>query len=110
MRAPSPVVLCYQELELIASQMLDAAQGGNWDAMTELQQVYLAHVERLRGMHTDAPITEHERAERFQLLERILAYDAAIRNLLMPQMARLAALLNSSRQQRGLHHAYGVPA
>lgn len=110
MRTPDPVVLCYQELELLASQMLDAAQAGNWDAMTELQDVYLAHVDRLRGLPAEGPISETERAERFYLLERILGYDAAIRNLLMPQMARLAALLNSSRQQLGLHHAYGVPA
>ncbi|CAG9170880.1 flagellar protein FliT [Cupriavidus pampae] len=106
----SPIVRSYEELLVLSEQMLEAARAGNWDAMSELQQVYLAEVERLRQLDHGAPFSDNERLRRFQLLERILTFDARIRDLTMPRLAQLGSLLNSSRTQLGLHRAYGAAA
>jgi flagellar protein FliT len=110
MFVPSPILRCYEALEQLAQQMLDAARADNWDAVAEVQRTYVAQVERLRHLDHDTPISEAERSARFQRLERILACDAAIRHLLMPEMAQLGRLLGSSRRQKDLHAAYRVAA
>ncbi|QET05862.1 MULTISPECIES: flagellar protein FliT [Cupriavidus] len=108
MLSMSPIVRSYEELLLLSEQMLEAARAGNWDAMSELQQVYLAEVERLRQLDHAVPFSDNERLRRFQLLERILAFDARIRDLTMPRLAQLGSLLNNSRTQMSLHRAYGA--
>ncbi|RDK07019.1 flagellar protein FliT [Cupriavidus lacunae] len=107
--ASSPVTRGYEELLLLSEQMLDAARAGNWDAMSELQQVYVAEVDQLRVLPPQPVPSAQERTRRYHLLERILAHDAAIRQIVMPQMSRLEALLSNSRRRQELVQAYGVP-
>ena len=87
----SPIVRSYEELLVLSEQMLEAAGASNWDALAELQTVYMAEVERLRHLDHHAPFSDAERLRRFQLLERILAFDARIRDLTMPRLAHLGA-------------------
>jgi len=108
MHTKSPILRCYEELELLTEQMLEIVQAGNWDAMEELQEVYAAQVDCLRRMDHSAPISESELTCRYQRLERILASDAAIRNLLTPEWTRLGMLLGNARRQQELGHIYGM--
>ncbi|MGO4326844.1 flagellar protein FliT [Cupriavidus sp. 2TAF22] len=108
MHRPSPVLSCYEELELLAEQMLETARANHWDALSDLQKVYMAQVDRLRQLKDEASFPEHERSSRFHRLERILAYDAAIRDLLMPELTRFGGMIASARRQQSLGHAYGV--
>ena len=104
----SPIVRSYEELLVLSEQMLEAAKASNWDALSDLQKVYMAEVERLRHLDHHAPFSDAERLRRFQLLERILAFDARIRDLTMPRLAHLGALLNNSRRKQDLSVAYGA--
>ncbi|WP_454737362.1 flagellar protein FliT [Cupriavidus necator] len=106
--ASSPVIRGYEELLLLSEQMLEAARAGNWDAMSELQQVYVAEVDQLRALGPHPVPSAQERTRRYRLLERILAHDAAIRQIVMPQVSRLEALLGSSRRKQELGLAYNV--
>ena len=108
MFAMSPIVRSYEELLVLSEQMHDAARASNWDALADLQKVYMAEVDRLRLLDHSAPFTDAERLRRFQLLERILAHDARIRDLTMPRLAELGALLNNSRRKLELSTAYGA--
>jgi len=110
MQAPGRILRHYEEILLLSEQMLEAARAGNWDAMSELQQVYVSEVDQLRRLDHEAGLDQAETARRHHLLERILAHDAAIRNLVSPQLARLGALLDSTRRTRALNHAYGALA
>ncbi|WP_224011287.1 flagellar protein FliT [Cupriavidus pinatubonensis] len=56
--------------------------------MNSLQCIYLREVERLRLMDRSVPISEQERGRRYKHLARILACDAAIRDLLAPVSVR----------------------
>ncbi|UBM08598.1 flagellar protein FliT [Cupriavidus metallidurans] len=110
MPATPSVIQIYEELVLLSEQMLEAARHGNWDAMTEVQRVYVAQVETLRGRDTHPPATLQERMQRQALLAKLLAHDAAIRDLVMPQLQRLGELLGSARRRRDVNEAYGVSA
>ncbi|KWR79429.1 flagellar protein FliT [Cupriavidus sp. IDO] len=108
LEAPGPVTRGYEELLLLSEQMLEAARAGNWDAMSDLQQVYVAEVDQLRALGPQPVPSTQERTRRYRLLERILAHDAAIRQIIMPQMSQLEALLGNSRRRQELGQAYGV--
>lgn len=109
MFAMSPIVRSYEELLVLSEQMLEAASASNWDALTDLQKVYQAEVERLRQLDHSAPFSDEERLRRFHLLERILAFDARIRDLTMPRLAELGRLLTNTRRKQDLATAYGTP-
>jgi flagellar protein FliT len=106
----SPIVTCYEEVLLLSGRMFEAAQAADWDTVTELQRGYLALVDRLRQLDHEAPFSDAERMHRYQLLDRILTYDARIRDLAMPQLQRLGILLTNSRRQFELSAAYGATA
>jgi flagellar protein FliT len=110
MGTASPLLRCYEELERICKEMLQACEKQNWDAMTELQQVYCAQVEVLR-VARDLPreLSAEERALRHRKLERILSYDAAIRKILVPEWERLSDLLGTARRRLDLGHTYRHP-
>jgi flagellar protein FliT len=106
----SPVVACYEDILGLSARMHEAAQAADWDTVTALQQGYLAQVERLRLMDHETPFSDAERMRRYQLLDRILTYDARIRDLALPQLKKLGDLLTSSRRQFELTAAYGATA
>ncbi|MCT9070141.1 flagellar protein FliT [Cupriavidus gilardii] len=107
MRTVSPTVLNYEELLVLSEQMLEAAEAENWTAFNDVQTVYLAVVDRLRELEHNVPVSAEERMRRHALLDRILAYDARIRDLMLPHLARLGQLLGDSRRRQNLSHAYG---
>lgn len=106
----SLIVTCYEEILALSGRMFEAAQLADWDTVTSLQPNYLALVDRLRQLDHEAPFSDAERMRRYQLLDRILTYDARIRDLAMPQLQRLGGLLSSSRRQFDLNAAYGATA
>jgi len=110
MPATPSVIQIYEELVLLSEQMLEAARHGNWDAMIEVQRVYVAQVEALRLKDVQAPATPQARMQHQALLARLLQHDAAIRDLVMPQLERLGALIGNARRRRDISVAYGVSA
>ncbi|WP_427307946.1 flagellar protein FliT [Cupriavidus sp. H39] len=105
------LIACYEALLRLSARMCEAAQRQDWDGLATLQASYVAEVNVLKSLQDDAAtLTDEERRYRYQMLETILSQDAAIRNLVMPQLARLAELINSSRRRQGLHHAYQANA
>ncbi|CAG2135054.1 flagellar protein FliT [Cupriavidus numazuensis] len=110
MPAYSPIVTCYEEILVLSGRMFEAAQAADWDTVAELQRGYLALVDRLRQFDHEASLSDAERMRRYQLLDRILTYDARIRDLAMPELRRLGSLLTSSRRQFDLSAAYGAAA
>ncbi|MCY1524165.1 Flagellar protein FliT [compost metagenome] len=64
----------------------------------------------MRQLDHEAPFSDAERMRRYQLLDRILTYDARIRDLAMPQLKKLGDMLTSSRRQVELASAYGAMA
>lgn len=99
---------CYERIAGVTGHMLAAARGGDWDSLIQLEAQYLGHVDTIRRFDPDVPMDPAARTRKHDIIRRILADDAAIRELALPRLAHLDALLRSNRQRRALRDAYGA--
>lgn len=106
----STILEQYQEIALSTSEMLTAAQAGDWDTALMHGQLYCEQVERLRHAEPANPLDEAGRSMKYDLLVRILENDAMTRDLALPQLARLGELLGRMKRQQTLLSAYGNQA
>lgn len=106
----SPVIAIYQKIATITGKMRAAAQGKHWDDLVKLGHQYNETVETLRYVPAVQPVSAKEREDRVQLLSEILNNDAAVRDLAMPELARVNELLNVMKKQKSMLHAYGPTA
>jgi len=98
----------YEKIAVLTSVMAAAAAAGDWDSALAFGQQYCHAVELLRDdTQAQTALTTEERAVKQALLLRILANDAAMRDALTPQLARLETLLGGLKRQQTLRHAYG---
>jgi len=98
----------YEAIAAVVGDMLSAARADQWNTLIQLQEQYTALVDSLRPVDATFDLDEAQRTRKHELIRRILADDAAIRDLITPRLARLSALLSSSRQSRALQEMYGV--
>jgi flagellar protein FliT len=100
----------YEAIAQVVSQMLGAAREDKWTVLIELQKEYSALVDSLRPIDAGFVLDEQQRVRKHELIRRILSDDAAIRELATPRLARLSALLASSRHTQALNEMYGIKA
>ncbi|AZY50882.1 flagellar protein FliT [Bordetella avium] len=104
----APVLDLYQDIAAVTSDMLAAAQDADWTHVLELGRQYVDLVEQLRTLEPDSsPLEEAGRTIKHDLLVRILDNDAGVRDLAMPQLARLSDLLGRMKRQQSLLATYG---
>ncbi|AMG21307.2 flagellar protein FliT [Bordetella pertussis] len=106
----APVLEIYQDIANLTSRMLAAANASNWDLVLNHGQEYVCLVERLRELEPGEPLDEAARGMKFDLLVRILENDAAVRDLALPQLARLSDLLGRMKRQQSLLATYSGKA
>ncbi|MFU1929227.1 flagellar protein FliT [Bordetella hinzii] len=106
----APVLDLYQDIASLTDDMLAAAQDGDWTRVLEVGRQYVELVEQLRFMENGSPLDEAARAMKYDLLVRILENDAAVRDLALPQLARLGDLLGRMKRQQSLLATYGGKA
>jgi flagellar protein FliT len=97
----------YEAVAAVSGKMLDAARHALWSELIGLQEEYRTLVDGLSaGGHLS--LNDCERARKYALIRRILADDAAIRDLATPSVARLSALFAPARPARVLNELYGA--
>lgn len=102
----SEMLTTYNTLSDLTSNMLSAAEQGEWDHVADLENHCQSHVGTL--MHT-APValTEKEQRAKVAIIRAILQNDAKIRALAEPRLHDLQQRLSMVRAgQRGVE-AYG---
>lgn len=104
----SEVIMKYESLSSITSQMRDAAVHGEWDQLVGLEQQCSRHVATMKPEDAAAKLDEPTRQRKIQLIKKILADDAEIRNRTEMWMGQLQRILQSNRQEQHLQQAYGV--
>lgn len=102
------VLSVYEEMVELTGQMLAAASAGDWDGLVELETHCQARVQRLKRSEVPEALDARERRKKAEIIKRILDDDRQIRDLTMPWMAQLSALLSNSGTQRRLASAYGA--
>lgn len=104
----SQVVMNYESLSAITSQMRDAAVQGEWDQLASLEQMCTRHVATMKSVDAVASLDEQSRQRKIQLIRKILADDAEIRNRTEAWMGQLQRIMKSGRHEQRLQQTYGV--
>jgi flagellar protein FliT len=98
----------YEAIAALSSQMLVAARGGEWSELKAMQAAYRELVDRLKEVDGGSDLDESAKARKLDLVRKILADDAAIRDLTSPSLARLSALFTTNRPARVLKKMIGL--
>lgn len=104
----SQVITNYESLSAITSQMRNAAAQGEWDQLVALEQQCSQHVATMRSTDTTPTTDESDRQRKIQLIKKILADDAEIRNQTEVWMQQLQRIMQSNHQEQRLQQAYGA--
>ena len=100
------IVATYEMMAEITADMLRSAGAGDWDRVVLLEQQCARCLQRLQANEAQALASE-QRARKLLAIRRMLADDRKIRDLTMPWMTQLSALIQNSGTQRRLASAYG---
>ncbi len=103
------VLRIYGSVSVKTGQMLEAARGGDWDRLVELEKDCRALIDTLK--HADeapCPPDPDYVQRKAELIRKVLADDIEIRKHTEPWMEKLQALLGSARQLRQLERAYSA--
>ena len=108
MMTSQEVLSTYESMVGLTEQMVAAASNADWDRLVELEKRCTACVETLRQNEAAIALPADSRLRKVEYIKRLLADDRKIRDLTMPWMAHLSALINNTGTQRRLSNAYGA--
>jgi flagellar protein FliT len=100
------IIATYEAILAITGQMLDAARNDDWDRLVALEQDCKKLVERLIADNTGQPLDSEFQPRKAEIIRKVLADDAEIRNITEPWMAQLQNILGSADRERKLSRAY----
>lgn len=98
----------YESLSTLTSQMLVAANQGEWDQLLDLEQQYSRRVSDMSAAADESTPDESSRQRKIQLIRKILADDAQIRNRTEGWMGQLKDIMQSNKQEQRLNKTYGA--
>ena len=107
MMTSQEVLSVYEAMVELTGQMLQAAGGNDWGRLIELEKRCAAHVQTLQDNGPALAMQGPGRDKKIEILKQLLSDDRRIRDLTMPWMAQLSALISSSGTERRLASAYG---
>lgn len=88
----------YESAAKIMEQMLLAAQQNAWEKVTELEQSYMLKIEVIKTLEQNLrlqaeQLTQPQHVRKQELVQKILADDGEIRQLLYPVMHRITDMI-----------------
>lgn len=101
------VIENYESLSALTNLMRDAAEQGEWEELVQLEQQCSRKIAEMKPADDAVALDEGTRQIKIQLIKRILANDAEIRNRTQAWMGQLQHILQSNRQEQRLQRAYG---
>ncbi|MEO8013291.1 flagellar protein FliT [Polaromonas sp.] len=107
MSSQSEVMHCYEQIALLAEQMLSLARTCQWGELPAHETMYSGMVDRLKEIEALESLHEEQVARKYLLLSRIASHQAEISSLVMPQLRQLGEMVRNLEQQESLQKAYG---
>ncbi|MEI6300721.1 MAG: flagellar protein FliT [Betaproteobacteria bacterium] len=95
----------YESISVLSAAMLAAARNGDWDDLVAVQQHCADSVDALRTL-PEPVLDSSQRQRKLEIIRKILAEDAQVRNLTQPRLAELDRLLRGMKTQHKLGQAY----
>jgi flagellar protein FliT len=102
------LIQTYESILAVTGEMLEAAQGEDWDRLVEREKRCRELVDGLMAVRGEMVLDTDTRRRKAEIIRKVLADDAAIRDLTQPWLARLQHLMTSTGRERQLHAAYGA--
>ncbi len=96
----------YAKISAVTSQMLAAAQDGDWDLLCELEVDCTHFVDALKQIDNGPQTFETMSNKKINYIKNILENDRQIRALVNPWMDKLNGLMNHRQTERKLTQAY----
>jgi flagellar protein FliT len=109
MMSSQEIISVYEAMVALTEQMVQAAAASDWDALVLLEQQCAAHVQSLQQAEPPVALDGANRERKVEAIRKMLDDDRKIRDLTLPWMARLSALISSTGTERRLARAYGSP-
>lgn len=103
----SQVITHYESLSALTGRMREAAVQGEWDKLVSIEQQCGQQVAAMKPADATATLDEPARQRKIQLIKKILADDAEIRNRTETWMEQMQRIMQSNRQEQRLQQAYG---
>jgi flagellar brake protein len=88
----------YRKLSEDSDIMLAHARNGDWDTVSKIQEAIATQFRQLVDDNSAATLGPEHRKVRVGLLKRVIENDAQIRNIAMPVMGRVEAMLKSANR------------
>ena len=107
MMTTQKVLQLYSAMAKLSEMMVAAATAGDWDLLVQLEQQCAAHTRTLKQQEPAEPLRGEQRERKIELIRQILMADRQIRDLTMPWMTQLTALIHNTKTERRLINAYG---
>jgi flagellar protein FliT len=104
------LVSTYDELGRTTGHMLNAALESRWDDLVALESQCAALIETMSALEIEDPLPQSLRAHKAAMIRKVLADDAAIRNITEPWLQQLGSMLGANRHSQRLLRTYGPAA
>lgn len=95
---PQMLIDFYKAIESSSAQMLEAAKSEDWDGVVRYEGACAVLIEQLRYRAQQEELSAAHRAEKTQIMRRILHNDAQIRYLAEPWLHHLEKAFQGSSQ------------
>jgi flagellar protein FliT len=103
----SQVISTYEAILEVTGQMLHAAQSHDWERLIDFEAECRSLIEVLQ-LTDKQPLADGYQVRKADIIRKVLADDAEIRNLTQPWLAQLGQLLGSIDNTKKLKQSYGT--
>ncbi|MGB4360068.1 MAG: flagellar protein FliT [Rhodoferax sp.] len=107
MSTQSEVMHCYEQIAPLTERMLMLARTKQWGVLPALEAQCSDMVERLMAIEDQETLDAAQSGRKYRLLSRINANYAEIRSMVLPQLARLGAVMKHQSLLHNLQQTYG---
>ncbi len=102
------VIEVYEAILQVTEEMLRAARRGDWDQLVERERACRTLVDWLRENSDGVALPPAVQERKIEIVRKVLADDAEIRDLTEPQLARLGKMLEGTRREQTVRSAYNA--
>jgi flagellar protein FliT len=96
----------YETVANLTDKMVDAVRSNNWALLAQLEASCSIHIQAIKDNDVPVVLVREERAEKVRFINKILADDKKIRDILHPKSAQLGELMQRSGTHHKLNKAY----
>jgi flagellar protein FliT len=100
------VIDSFKSISVLTGKMVNAAESGDWNGLASLEQNCRAQVEELKLLKEGTLMQPATKKEKVEVIKKILADDARIRELTEPWMKNLHTMLVANYKGKLVNKTY----